>query len=242
MSDTQAGNILFYEAEYPCDYYRDGRICRIRLFFPGPMDYSVYDACMERGFRRYQNFLYYQDCPECRECIPIRLQTSLYKPSKNQRRTLKKNAHVRAVWKDCVTITPEKIGLYSRYRLARYPENESTDYEREITGFMSGYSAGCEMEYYGNGRLLGVSVLDLGRESLSSVYFFYDPEWLPLRPGIYSMAREIEAARERGIKWYYPGYMIEAKTSMNYKRGFKPCELLIDGAWHADGAAGGETD
>ena len=42
------------------------------------------------------------------------------------------------------------------------------------------------MNYYVNGKLIGVGVIDIVPSGLSSVYFFYDPEYKNYRLGVIS--------------------------------------------------------
>jgi len=50
---------------------------------------------------------------------------------------------------------------------------------------------------------------------------------------VFSVLREIEWARERGIPHYYLGYWIEGCETMDYKAQYNPHELLVDGQWVA---------
>ena len=59
-------------------------------------------------------------------------------------------------------------------------------------------------------RLIGVGVLDVLPRCVSSVYFFYDPEFTSWELGRISALNEIALAnrlhvREPGIQWYYLG-------------------------------------
>lgn len=83
-----------------------------------------------------------------------------------------------------------------------------------------------ELRYFDGETLIGIGLIDLLPESLSSAYFYHDPEWRPLAPGTFSLMCEIELARQRGLKSLYLGYWIGACPSMSYKNRFDPHELL----------------
>lgn len=51
------------------------------------------------------------------------------------------------------------------------------------------------MKYYLDNKLIGVGVIDLLPNGLSSVYFFYEPEYKDHRLGVFSSLIEIEYVR-----------------------------------------------
>ena len=91
------------------------------------------------------------------------------------------------------------------------------------TGEMSGTF---HQHYRIQGRLIGVGVVDLLPNGVSSVYAFYDPTWDICALGKYMSLREIEYCVEHNFKYYYLGYYIESCPKMRYKANFMPSELL----------------
>jgi len=82
------------------------------------------------------------------------------------------------------------------------------------------------------GNLVGVGICDRTLESLSTVYFYFEPELRRRGLGIFSSVVEIRVARSLGLPYYYLGYWVEACPKMAYKAGFRPCELLCpDALW-----------
>lgn len=67
--------------------------------------------------------------------------------------------------------------------------------------------------------------LDIGSSSMSSVYFFYDPDYHRYSLGTLAILREIEQAKKLGLTHYYLGYYIAENKHMNYKARFSPHEL-----------------
>ena len=91
---------------------------------------------------------------------------------------------------------------------------------------------GCfHMNYYLDGTLIAVGVVDMVLKGMSSVYFFYDPKYKPLKMGIVAGLYEIEYIQEMQkvfplFKYYYLGFYIQQTEKMVYKADFEPCELL----------------
>ena len=87
-------------------------------------------------------------------------------------------------------------------------------------------SAQISRQYYRGERLIGVGLIDILPDGLSSVYFYHAPEWRPQAPGVFSLMCEFDFCRERGIPYLYLGYWIERCPSMAYKSGYGPHEVL----------------
>ena len=82
------------------------------------------------------------------------------------------------------------------------------------------------------GTLIGVGICDVCEESLSSVYFYFDPGERKRGLGTFSAMWEIAWAGEAGIPFYYLGYWVRGCGAMEYKANFRPCEVLgTDGVW-----------
>jgi len=82
------------------------------------------------------------------------------------------------------------------------------------------------------GKLLGVGICDVAAQSLSSVYFYFDPAVAGRGMGTFSALFEIEWARQNAIPYWYGGYYVAGCGSMEYKAAFGPYQLLgTDGQW-----------
>lgn len=192
----------------------------------------AYHELMNRGFRRSGHILYRPVCESCRKCVPIRVPTREFAPTRSQRRTLKRNHDVR-VYVAPPKLSDEKLAVYRKYLASQHAGSPQTADAESLREFL--YSTcvqSIEFEYRdGTGTLLGVSIADLCNESLSSVYHYFNPDHARRSIGVFSVLREIEWARERGIPHYYLGYWIEGCETMDYKAQYSPHELLVDGQW-----------
>jgi arginine-tRNA-protein transferase len=89
------------------------------------------------------------------------------------------------------------------------------------------------------GKLVAAGICDVCAASLSSVYFYFDPEeaWRGL--GTYGAMQEIAFAQRASIAYYYLGYWVNGCGAMEYKSSFRPFELLYpDGIWRERGGDG----
>jgi len=89
-----------------------------------------------------------------------------------------------------------------------------------------GEEFGSEWLYFDGEQLVGVALMDETPNAISLVYFFYDPAWVALSPGTFSILVQLNYARERGKAYAYPGYWIAENRSMAYKDRFAPFEIL----------------
>lgn len=86
-------------------------------------------------------------------------------------------------------------------------------------------------QYFLDGKLIAVGVIDILPHCVSSKYFFYDPDYMFLSLGTYSALREIYFIRSLNmicpeLKYYYMGFYIHDCPKMKYKAKYFPSFLL----------------
>ncbi|HET6246055.1 MAG TPA: arginyltransferase [Tepidisphaeraceae bacterium] len=227
--------------EHPCAYL-PGRMAQSRAFWVEGMPAKVYHDFMNAGFRRSGELVYQPICKGCRECLPIRVPIATFKPSKSQRRCFRQNQDV------CVTAgrlesTDEKWELYQRYMQHWHKADaddragfESFLYESPVDTLEFCYRDG-------SGKLLAVGICDMCDESLSSVYFYFDPAEAHRGLGTFGALYELNFARDQGIPYYYLGYWIDQCPSMRYKSMYRVHEILYpDNVWRAGNAEKADED
>ncbi|MBE7490442.1 MAG: arginyltransferase [Planctomycetes bacterium] len=216
---------------HPCNYL-PGLEATDEAWLSTGLNPLAYHELMNRGFRRSGHILYRPVCGTCHKCVPIRVPTHEFAPGKSQRRNLRRNADVRPHVAP-PRLTDEKLAVYRRYLAVQHsnsPQGADAESLREF--LYSTCVQSIEFEYRDSaGNLLGISIADLCNESLSSVYHYFDPAHSRRGIGVFSVLKEIEWARQRGIPWYYLGYWIQGCPTMNYKANYRPHELLVDGRW-----------
>ncbi|KPJ13854.1 Arginyl-tRNA--protein transferase 1 [Papilio machaon] len=102
--------------------------------------------------------------------------------------------------------------------------------EHSEVGPPSGYGS-FHQQYWLDGKILAVGVIDILPKCVSSVYFFYDPDYMHLNLGTYGALREIAFTRNLHtlcpeLKYYYLGFYIHSCCKMRYKGNFHPSDLL----------------
>lgn len=252
--DKNKNDISFFVSEDKCGYFfeRDSRIV-VTSFkiaqeqIPFISETSIYGYFIKNGFRRNNNYLYISECPNCSECIPIRINTYDFTPSKSQRAVFKKNQDIEITilsnFEDFVT--EEKAFLLREYD--NYHNHTKKDYKKmtineaktQLYEMNSGYKSVTNIEYRLKGKLIGVSIIDIitdfheKTEGISSNYFYYDvsPDILKRSIGVYSILYEIEYYKSKNIPYYYLGLYLPHCSKMKYKIDYKPYELFLFDEW-----------
>ncbi|GAA6101580.1 arginyl-tRNA--protein transferase 1 isoform X1 [Tachysurus ichikawai] len=86
-------------------------------------------------------------------------------------------------------------------------------------------------QYWLDGRIVAVGVIDILPNCVSSVYLYYHPDFAFLSLGSYSALREIAFTRHLQkqspkLSYYYLGFYIHSCPKMRYKCHSKGCFLL----------------
>ncbi|NP_001426307.1 arginyl-tRNA--protein transferase 1 isoform 25 [Homo sapiens] len=112
------------------------------------------------------------------------------------------------------------------------PENASHKLEAETppNGPDCGYGS-FHQQYWLDGKIIAVGVIDILPNCVSSVYLYYDPDYSFLSLGVYSALREIAFTRQlhektSQLSYYYMGFYIHSCPKMKYKGQYRPSDLL----------------
>lgn len=220
--------------EEPCPYLPERR-SRYRAFTSEWVPPDFYHRLMDAGFRRSGEFFYQPACRGCRACVPIRVPVASFCLSRSQRRVERLNEDLE-VTIATPSFTPEKFELYQRY--ARdWHGREERDQAAFESFLVNSPVDSVEFTYREpGGRLVASGLCDVCAASVSSVYFYFDPNEARRSLGTYGALVEITWAAGRGIPHYYLGYWVAGCGAMAYKNKFRPCELLgTDGMWRSAG-------
>ncbi|KAI8038522.1 hypothetical protein M5D96_008422 [Drosophila gunungcola] len=138
---------------------------------------------------------------------------------------------------------PESFALYKKYQISIHndpPKNQNAykDHlqltpmknEKPSDGPEMGYGS-FHQQYWLDDKLIAVGVIDILPACVSSVYFFYDPDYSFLSLGTYGSLREIDlvqsiAENVPALKYYYMGFYIHSCPKMRYKGKLSASYLL----------------
>lgn len=215
----------------PCAYLpQEMASAEYRVFFD--LSPKGFGELLRRGWRRFGRQVFRPTCANCAACRTIRVNVARFEPSKSQRRTLRRNAHIEVVVQQ-PTVTHQHLELYNAYHADMHhrrgwPLQTISEGEYRAAFLDGDWSFAREFLYFDDGRLVGVGLVDVVPGASSSVYFFHDPVWRPMAPGVFSLLAELWHAREHGLAWHYLGYWIAQCPSMAYKSQYRPHELLVE--------------
>jgi arginine-tRNA-protein transferase len=185
---------------------------------------------VERGWRRFGPEYFRPICRGCLECVSLRIPVREFKFSKSQRRVVRKCESV-TVEIGIPRADAERVALYQKWHAAREDacgwQANPLDEEGYRRQFCFPHACGREMTYRCDGRLVGVGLVDEMPASLSSTYFYFDPDFAKLSLGVYSALCEISLAIQLGKQYVYLGYRVAGCKSLTYKSAFRPHELLF---------------
>lgn len=225
------GFVVVSNEEEACPYL-PGERSRLPLRLPlARVEGEAFDRLLDEGDRRAGPFLYRTACSTCRACEPIRLDTGKLEPTRSQRQVWRRNEGVVEVEVGLPRLTERHLDLHNRHKLERGLGDEITDAPGYRKQFLDTCTDTLEVAYSVAGRLVAVSILDVGRKAASSVYHYFDPDESRRSLGVYSVLKEVQLCRALGLQWYYLGLYVEGCRSLRYKAGYFPHERKVDGGW-----------
>ncbi|MCP4661876.1 MAG: arginyltransferase [bacterium] len=215
--------------EAVCSYLPDRRSMMCYRLIDGCSPRS-YQRMLERGWRRFGTLFFRPGCKECQECRSLRVDVESFRPNRSMRRVWQKNQDLEAILQR-PSLSEHHLALYERYHtdMARrkgWKERPIDPLDYFLTFVQGHYEFGYELLLVSAGRLVCVALLDILPRALSAVYCYYEPELRSRSLGVFSVLREIELARSRGLPHCYLGYWVEGNQSMRYKANYRPHQIL----------------
>jgi leucyl-tRNA---protein transferase len=225
--------LLVYDEPTPCPYL-EGRSARMPLRVPTRMlTGAEFGERLRVGDRRQGVLLYRTACPSCKACEPIRIDVHDFVPDKTQRRIFRRGLERLAIDIGPPELTVEKVELYNRHKRGRglSPDGQDIDEAGYRAFLVDTCCDSFELRYRVADRLVGVAVVDRSDDALSAVYFYFDPEFEPWSPGVFSILKQLDLCRAWGLRYLYLGLYIADCSSMAYKARYLPHERYLRGRW-----------
>jgi arginine-tRNA-protein transferase len=210
-----------------------------KLFTSLQGDYAekLNDTLSKQGFRRSQNVLYRPSCAECSACLSARIRVADFKPSRSQRRVLRRNEDLRreatSPW-----ATEEQYALFRAYLDSRHADGGMADMDIfefaamiEETPIRSRVIEYSRSNAAGEKSLAAVCLTDVLDDGLSMVYSFYDPDLTGDSLGTQVILDHVEIARGANLPYVYLGYWVPGSVKMSYKAKFAALEVYQGGEW-----------
>ncbi|XP_036754900.2 arginyl-tRNA--protein transferase 1 isoform X10 [Manis pentadactyla] len=139
----------------------------------------------------------------------------------------------------------ESYQVYKRYQMVIHKDPPDKPTVSQFTRFLCsspleaenppngpdcGYGS-FHQQYWLDGKIIAVGVIDILPYCVSSVYLYYDPDYSFLSLGVYSALREIAFTRQlhektSQLSYYYMGFYIHSCPKMKYKGQYRPSDLL----------------
>jgi arginine-tRNA-protein transferase len=232
---------FYLTAPSPCPYLPGRHERKVFTHLVGGKAADLNDLLTHGGFRRSQSIAYRPACDQCRACVSVRVIAKEFRPSRNLRKVLSRNADMVGEQRSAVP-TSEQYSIFRAYLDARHRhggmadmtvldyammvedshvETRIIEYRRREGGSIGGRG----------GELLAVALTDVLSDGLSMVYSFFEPSQQSRSLGTFMIIDHIARARRQGLPYVYLGYWIEGSTKMDYKGRFLPQERLAPSGW-----------
>ena len=219
----------FSMLDYECAYL-PGHSVRMNYKYVKEANKTFVSAVIARGWRRFGKYFFHPICNGCDACKSIRIDVHNFKETKSQKKSIKRNRETRIIVQK-PTLTQAHIDLYNKYH--SFKQIKDKWQHRNITkreyyeNFVDGaHDFGKEVLYIRDDKLIGVDLIGILDDGISSIYFFYDPDYPRLSLGTYSLLYQIELAKILELSWIYLGYWVDGCKAFAYKPKFQPQELL----------------
>ncbi len=230
--DTSFPHIVeFSTLETGCSYLDNHRTRMAYKYIDNP-SMELNQSLVERGWRRFGNYYSRPQCAHCNACLNLRIDVKNHTFSRSAKRVFKKAEGIRYVIQS-PTMSSEHLALYDKYHRHMEQKRGWQYYHLKPQSYHELYVAGAnqfgkEVLYFSGNQLIGVDLIDFLDNGISSIYFYYDPDYAYLSLGKLSIYEQILLAKEYGLEWIYLGYYVKNCQSLAYKAQYAPYEILYN--------------
>lgn len=251
-STRKPPEVLVHDGLETCPYL-PSRLARLPMRYPlRRLSPRELDERLAGGERRQGCLLYRTACPGCQACQPLRLPINEFRPNRSQRRAWNRGRELFAVEIGEPMIDARRVDLYNMHKQGRNLARHEAriDAESYAAFLVESCCETIEFRYYlqretaglPRGSLVGVAVADVGENSMSAVYCYFDPVLGKYSPGVFSVMAHVDRCQDWGLTYLYLGFYIAGATRMAYKANYQPHEILVAGRWELGASRGAEAD
>ncbi|QUN07600.1 arginyltransferase [Shewanella yunxiaonensis] len=215
---------------FSCSYFAE-RQEQLIVIQQELLQLPLYERLLAMGFRRSGEAVYRPHCPGCQACQSLRIPLADFKPSQRQKRTLAHNQDLDVRITD--SYQDAHYALYDRYIRTRHQDGSMypPSLEQYQHFLSSQWLQPRFIELLLHGQLVGVAVTDVLPNSLSAVYSYFDPDMEKRSLGSMMILTQCRLAQEWRKQYLYLGYQIDNHPKMDYKRLYRPYEILTEQGW-----------
>ncbi|MGX9392686.1 arginyltransferase [Nitrobacteraceae bacterium UC4446_H13] len=233
---------FYLTAPSPCPYLPGRQERKVFTHLVGAKASELNDLLTHGGFRRSQSIAYRPACDQCHACVSVRVIANEFRPSRNFRKVMARNADLVGQSRSAVP-TSEQYSIFrayldQRHRLGGMADMTVLDYammiedshvETRLIEYRRRPAEGLEAS--APGELIAVALTDILGDGLSMVYSFFEPSEENRSLGTFMILDHIARARRMGLPYVYLGYWIDGSRKMSYKSRFLPQQRLAPTGW-----------
>ncbi len=199
----------------------------------GTVTPSITDEMLACGFRRSGQFVYRTECPNCDECKPTRVEVDRFKMTPSMRRVFNRGSRDLICRWGPPAVDFDRIELFNRHRSERRlgAESDLVDEQSYVAFLAESCCNSRELAIFHGDELVAIAIVDVGAQSISAVYTFFNPDAGRFSLGTFAILKQIDWARESGRRFVYLGMYVAANSHLNYKARFVPQQRLDEGVW-----------
>jgi arginyl-tRNA--protein-N-Asp/Glu arginylyltransferase len=211
-------------------------------YLPGRHERKVFTHLVGDKAGDLNDLLTHGGFDQCRACVSVRVIANEFRPSRNFRKILARNADIVGEQRSAVP-TSEQYSVFRayldhRHRHGGMADMTVLDYAMMVedshveTRIIEYRTRGIDSGITGRGEgLVAVALSDVLSDGLSMVYSFFEPSEEGRSLGTFMILDHITRARRLGLPYVYLGYWIEGSKKMDYKGRFLPQQRLAPSGW-----------
>ena len=234
---------FYLTAPSPCPYLPGRHERKVFTHLVGDKAGDLNDLLTHGGFRRSQSIAYRPACDQCRACLSVRVIANEFRPSRNFRKVLARNADIVGEQRNAVP-TSEQYSVFRAYLDHRHFDGgmadmtvldyammvEDSHIATRIIEYRRRGRTGAAAKHAG-GELVAIALTDVLGDGLSMVYSFFEPDEAARSLGTFMVLDHIARAQRMALPYVYLGYWVRGSRKMDYKSRFLPQERLSPDGW-----------